>query len=302
MAKSPAFQFYPGDWLSSTDVSLMSPAEEGAYIRLLCHAWQQVDCGLPDDDETLSILSRLGDNWNGRSSQRVRAKFVSREGRLFNERLLQERGKQDEWRRKSAEAGKASAKKREDSTKKQPPLNQRSTTVEPPLENGCDMVGDLVQPSGQPSSNSSVFCLLSSVNTKTPPTPPGGDGPQEVISPFERLLPDIAEQIHTRHPDAYVKISVNAVASKLKTICGKVPKSERVSRLHEINDNHIAMCLTEQWQEEGGAHAKSLENWLAPTMGRFDSKPTAQQMPKPKSPSLNEAFRIPDYGAQPRGV
>ena len=60
-AKSPAFQVYPGEWLSSQDIMLMTPSQEGAYIRLLFIAWLSDDCGLPDDDEQLASLSRLGD-------------------------------------------------------------------------------------------------------------------------------------------------------------------------------------------------------------------------------------------------
>lgn len=102
--KFPAFQFYPDAWLSSTAVSLMTPAEEGAYIRLLCHAWQSDDCGLPDDDEALASLSRLGKKWI-KSAHRIRPKFEKIGGRLFNNRLIEERQKQIEWREKSARGG-----------------------------------------------------------------------------------------------------------------------------------------------------------------------------------------------------
>ena len=52
--RSPAFQFYPNDWLSSQNITLMTPAEEGAYIRLLCYAWADPDCSIPNDDEILA--------------------------------------------------------------------------------------------------------------------------------------------------------------------------------------------------------------------------------------------------------
>ena len=79
--KSPAFQFYPADWLSSTAISLMTPAEEGAYLRLLCHAWMDPMCSLPDDDAQLAILSRLGPHWK-HASLKIRAKFEVVDGRL----------------------------------------------------------------------------------------------------------------------------------------------------------------------------------------------------------------------------
>jgi len=112
MAKSPAFQFYPGDWLSSEKIMLMTPAEEGAYIRLLAIAWGSEDCGLPDDDKQLAILSRLGEGWLKGGSRVVRQCFYSENGRLYNARLLKERKKQEAWRKKSSEGGKKSAKVR----------------------------------------------------------------------------------------------------------------------------------------------------------------------------------------------
>lgn len=122
--KPPAFQFYPDAWLSSTDILLMSPAEEGAYIRLLSHAWMAEDCGLPNDDAQLAIISRLGKQWP-KSGKRLRAKFEAIGDRLFNTRLVEERVKQEEWRRKSSEGGKLSA-----ATKAQAKLKGGSRVVD----------------------------------------------------------------------------------------------------------------------------------------------------------------------------
>ncbi len=86
-----AFLLYVDDWLSSTAIDLMSAAEERGYLRLLMHAWKSPDCGLPANARTLAQLSKLGATWHGKSGAVVRAQFVEREGRLFNERLLRER-------------------------------------------------------------------------------------------------------------------------------------------------------------------------------------------------------------------
>src|ERR1700730_13618180 len=101
--KTPAFQFYPAEWLSSAKVTLMTPAEEGAYIRLLCHCWGDPDCSIPDDDDELAVLSRLGEQWLKGSSTKLRRCFESHPdipGRLINTRLLKERVKQANWRAK----------------------------------------------------------------------------------------------------------------------------------------------------------------------------------------------------------
>jgi len=157
--KSPAFQFYPDSWLSSTDIQLMSPAEEGAFIRLLCHAWLQPDGGLPDDDSALAILSRLGSTWR-KSSQRLRAKFISIDGRLFNERLSQERCKQELWREKSRNGGNKSAE----------------TRWSPNGKGGYQEVKEIEQPNGNssspsPSSSSVLPPDGGSSATNQPPKP-----------------------------------------------------------------------------------------------------------------------------------
>ena len=108
--KSPAFQFYPESWLSSPKIMLMTPAEEGAYIRLLSLCWSEGH--LPDDDAQLALLSRLGDDWFNGSSTKLRECFTERDGKLYNERLSKERGKQRKWRKKCREGGLNSGKVR----------------------------------------------------------------------------------------------------------------------------------------------------------------------------------------------
>lgn len=120
MKFSPAFQFYPSDWLSSGKVSLMKPEYEGAYIRLLAYAWLDPDCSIPDDDDQLASLSRLGEGWFKGGSQMVRACFIKSDtlaGRLVNIRLLHERKKQAEWKEKSRIGGINSSQSRRNKSK-----------------------------------------------------------------------------------------------------------------------------------------------------------------------------------------
>ena len=90
----------------------MTPEEEGAFIRLLCYAWKSDDCSLPDDDEILSVYSRLGEKWYEGSGDRIRKCFVLKGGKLYNKRLLIERKKQREFRKKCSIGGMNSAKAR----------------------------------------------------------------------------------------------------------------------------------------------------------------------------------------------
>jgi len=106
-----AFLLYCNDWLSSTAISLMTAGEERGYLRLLLHAWKAEDCGLPDDDDVLAQLSKLGRAWskNGKSGAVLRAQFVARDGRLYNERLLREREHQKAVRFSRSSAAKTAA-------------------------------------------------------------------------------------------------------------------------------------------------------------------------------------------------
>ena len=127
--KPPAFQFYVNDWLSSPEIMLMTAAEEGAYIRLLAISWAKG--GLPDDDEQLAVLSRLGEGWFKGSSTKIRQCFVKRGKKLVNKRLEKERKNNQTWREKCRQGGIASGKAR-----KNKDLGEKntSTTLQQPHE------------------------------------------------------------------------------------------------------------------------------------------------------------------------
>jgi len=171
MEKSPAFQFYANDWLSSTKINLMKPEEEGAYIRLLCYAWNEPDCGLPDDDEQLAILSRLGKDWLKGGVSVVRKCFFSKGGRLYNKRLLKERKKQEKWKKKSSEGGKKSAKVRWGKGKKADKGGYKKVTTKR-------------QPNGNPSSS---FSSSLKTERKEPPGPEKKQPDQGGISEKEKI-------------------------------------------------------------------------------------------------------------------
>ncbi len=85
MNKPLWFPFYPNDFLGSTTVTLMSTEEIGAYVLLLCAAWQTSTCSLPDDDNSIRKLGRFAGDLS-----KLRACFVSKRGKLVNPRLTAE--------------------------------------------------------------------------------------------------------------------------------------------------------------------------------------------------------------------
>lgn len=109
MTKPPAFQFYPNDWLSSPHIAMMTPEQEGAYIRLLCYCWASGDCSLPSDEQALLSLSRLKDIDSLRVVADCFNQHPTESHKLVNLRLKKEQEKQEAWRKKSSNGGKQSA-------------------------------------------------------------------------------------------------------------------------------------------------------------------------------------------------
>jgi len=85
MPKPHWFPFYVQDFLSSPTVAIMTAEEVGGYCLLLCYAWQDPRGSLPNDDDSLRILSRVkGD------LVRIKSCFNEKNGRIYNVRLTQE--------------------------------------------------------------------------------------------------------------------------------------------------------------------------------------------------------------------
>lgn len=156
MNKSPAFQFYPSDWLGSQRVSLMTLEEEGAYIRLLAYCWQHGS--VPADPEAVARL--IGKGASTTLASRVLTMFqpplqpplvapLNGGTVLVHERLEEERSKQLKWKEKSSEGGRKSAELR------------KSRVVQPPLQAPLQPLGN-ISSSSSSSTNIANAILESS--------------------------------------------------------------------------------------------------------------------------------------------
>tara|TARA_S200002703_G_scaffold15436_4_gene13233 strand:+ start:1854 stop:2789 length:936 start_codon:yes stop_codon:yes gene_type:complete len=141
-SKSPAFQFYPKDFLGSMSVSLMSAEQIGAYVLLLCYNWN--NGGIPKNRVAIATLCRLPlatlNEW-GKSDKEnpVISRFVEDKstGLLVNERLERERASQIERREKAANSGRKGAARRWDGHKKSknsnPNGNPNGVAIDSPM-------------------------------------------------------------------------------------------------------------------------------------------------------------------------
>lgn len=110
--KSPAFQFYPKDWLSSRAVRMMDAEQRGWYIQLLAEAWEGTpQNSLPDDPELLKKLAGA-ESGDAEKFAFVLSQFVSRRGKRYHPRLMVEMDKQKRFKEVKSQAGKNGAVRR----------------------------------------------------------------------------------------------------------------------------------------------------------------------------------------------
>lgn len=163
-----ALLFYIDDWLGSHHVEMMDAAEERGYFRLLLAAAKaEPDCGLPNDDNYLATVSKLGPQWFKitreplkrtrsfasqsfkTSGQKLRECFFEKDGKLYNTRLLKchDEFKERKQRRQLA------AKKRWDKpeTEKENPCNADAMQMQEGMQTACKPDAESMQPTPTPT-------------------------------------------------------------------------------------------------------------------------------------------------------
>jgi len=264
---SPAFQFYANDWLSSPKINMMTPAQEGAYIRLLAYAWADPECSLPDDDEALAKLSRLGEGWLKGGSTILRECFVQHpkiNGRIINKRLLFERKKQEKWRTKSRDGG----------------INSGIARRKVPKGGSV-----LVQPLGQPNTNqrptlhSSSSSSFSERKDLKPPfnSPPQGGAVSDIpVKGRKNKKPEL-------HPDAkevaeaYREIRGDGIAAGVHNVSSWLrdgeTKGSLLAAIHHYRE--VALDRDAKYRKKlgnfFGRDAPEFRDWIAGPPASEDS-------------------------------
>lgn len=239
--KSPSFQFYPGDWLASQRVQLMTLEEEGAYIRLLCYCW--VHGSIPSDPAAISRL--IGKGGSTTLVSTIVTMFQADGDKLVHERLESERSKQAEWREKSSLGGKKSAKVRWGGKNR---------------KGGVSTLKTVVTECFQPNGNSSVSSLLSSNLPKVP----NGERDLKPTTP-EALR--VASLFHRRASTEWSEKEISAYK-----------KAKLTAEDLEILEPYYA---SEQAKGEDGRQRRDLLTFLNNAPGEVDrARAWAAQSPK----------------------
>ena len=257
MNRSPAFQWYPKDILSSSRVAEMTLEEEGAYRRALDFCW--INGSVPSDAERLARL--IGKGASVLVATVVQPMFiidVNDPSRMIHERLEIERKKQESWREKSIVGGKKSAKMR-----KQKELQT--------MKGGSKMVATNVQPNANSSSSSS--------------------------SSFSKEKEDIQENFSVEKPKRKKKpltgippdFSLTDAMRKWFTVT--CPRLDIEKELDRFRDRCIAKGTEyADWEAGWRTQMKNAEDWLKEPA--YTSEPAATPAYKPETPFV--WFPLPD--------
>lgn len=237
--KPPAFQLYAQDFLMGT--LIMTAAQVGGYIRLLCHQW--VNGGLPDDDGQLALLSGI----SGIDLAQVRQKLAScSDGKLRNARLEEVRQASERFREKQSENAKKGWKggKKRTRANAKPDAKPDATADAKPEPDVC-----------------------SSSSSSKPPISPKGDAGED---------PEIAEAIWTGHPQqGRTRSSRTKVAKAWKA----VPRDDRPT-LATINISLARWRASKDWTKEGGQYVPGAHRWVVDKKWEEDPLPARAGAPR----------------------
>lgn len=110
--RARSFLFWVADFLADPVVAAMSTEAVGAYVLLLCYAWQSDQRGtLANDDAMLASLTRMGPRWPEVREQVLRA-FVVRGSLLVQKRMVEEAKATDQRLERARAHGAAGANMR----------------------------------------------------------------------------------------------------------------------------------------------------------------------------------------------
>lgn len=174
MQTSPAFQFYPADFLAGT--VFMTPAEVGGFIRLLAHQWQQGS--IPPEPDRLARLTGLPAAKHGPILEKFQ---LAPDGKnLINARLETIRQEQLAYRAKQAANGSKGGRPPGSGNQK-PETRNQEPAENPPLSQPLPLASATENPNESPH-----------LTSPQPPNPPIKIPPADTENPPANPAPSAA--------------------------------------------------------------------------------------------------------------
>lgn len=104
--RAPSFQFYPRDYLADGAVQGMSFDQQGRYVRSLCLSWDTTTPGEATEDQWRRWMCLTTKQWEKQRQTMAEAFEIGPDGVWRQNRMMRERAKQVERRRKATEGAK----------------------------------------------------------------------------------------------------------------------------------------------------------------------------------------------------
>jgi uncharacterized protein YdaU (DUF1376 family) len=129
MAEFPALPLWTDAYLA--DTTDLSAEEHGVYLLLLMAAWRSPTCALPDDDERLARMARIGTKKWRKMRPTMARFFVVEDGQWTQKRLLKERDRVETSRSQKSKAARAKHAKNKDNGSAAAPAESVQKTCNP---------------------------------------------------------------------------------------------------------------------------------------------------------------------------
>ncbi len=253
---SPAFQFYPKDFLTSERQIGMSAAESGIYMRLICHCWLSVT--LPNIPRVLAKMAGVSDEEFSSCWPAVEQCFyVNATGRLQHARLDKEREKQEAFRAMQSEKGQKGAEKR------WPRLQPGDTTA---------------TTEGMPGDSSSSSSPISDLLLRSPSSSPISNLQTSKRNTNNKQVPPFTEKtVALRAPDTAFDAFWRVYPKKV----GKGAAQKAWTRINPPPET-VALMLAavklqqgwSQWQKDDGQFIPHPSTWLNQGRWQDEGKPS----------------------------
>lgn len=161
------YSHHVGDY--HRDTAHLSILEHGVY-RLLMDSYYSTERPLPSDHAVLCRIVRAVSKAEREAVMMVTALFfVNNDGFLKHNRIERELEAYQAQRKQCSEAGKASAAKRNSTTKGQRPFNARSTPVDSPLERNLNGEVNESSTNHEPVTSNHKPVTTNKKSKRTPP-------------------------------------------------------------------------------------------------------------------------------------
>jgi len=255
------FKFIPSDWRKDPDLSRCSRAAKGFWIDAICILYETEEPGvfktngIPWPDREI-VAAIGGDYEEGLAClTELLSKGVasrSKDGAVFARRIVRDHQK----RMKCVEAGKAGGN---------PSLKR---TLKGDVKG--EVKGEVKHP-----SNSNFVRVESTVLTEVPKFTlvPLQTEPSERVSALESSVLSIAQRMYDRHPPVR-RCSITVIQKQLRAIVRKISSVPlKIAKLEQVDKSHDEWCACSDWTKDDGQYAKGLDNWLAPSLARWEVPP-----------------------------